>query len=109
LLEGFPFDGPADRSVALSGILTALDRRSMETAPLHAFTAPEAGSGKSLLTDIAAMIATGALAPVISQGRTEDELEKRLGAAFIHGDQIISIDNCAHGIGRGHRYEGRYS
>ena len=36
LLRAFPFVKPVDRSVALSGILTAFDRRSMATAPLHA-------------------------------------------------------------------------
>jgi putative DNA primase/helicase len=55
-----------DRSVALSGILTALDRRAMMTAPLHAFTAPAPRTGKSLLVDIASLLATGQLAPVIA-------------------------------------------
>jgi hypothetical protein len=94
LIATFPFTAPADRSVVLSAILTALDRRAMTTAPLHAFTAPAPGSGKSLLVDIAATLATGQLAPVISQGYGEEELEKRLGAALLAGDAIISIDNC---------------
>jgi putative DNA primase/helicase len=34
--------------------------------------------------------------PVISQGRTEEELEKRLGAALLAGDTAISLDNCDH-------------
>jgi putative DNA primase/helicase len=96
LIVTFPFVTDADQSVALSAILTALDRRSMATAPLHAFTAPLAGTGKSLLVDVAAMIATGRLMPVIAQGRTEEELEKRLGAALLAGDAVISIDNCDH-------------
>ena len=64
----------ADRSVALSAILTALDRHAMVTAPLHGFTSPTAGTGKSLLVDLAAMLATGRLTPVISQGCSEEEL-----------------------------------
>src|SRR5262249_55636573 len=43
-----------------------------------------------------AVLAIGRLMPVIAQGRTEEELEKRLGAALLHGDQLISIDNCDH-------------
>jgi putative DNA primase/helicase len=35
-------------------------------------------------------------APVISQGRTEEELEKRLGAALLAGDTAIALDNCEH-------------
>jgi hypothetical protein len=96
LIERFPFVSDADRSVALSAILTALDRHAMVTAPLHGFTSPTAGTGKSLLVDLAAMLATGRLMPVISQGRSEEELEKRLGAAVLAGDVVISIDNCEH-------------
>jgi hypothetical protein len=96
LIESFPFVTDADRSVALSAILTALDRRAMVTAPLHAFTARAAGTGKSMLVDIAATLATGRPMPVISQGRTEEELEKRLGAALLAGDPAISLDNCEH-------------
>jgi hypothetical protein len=33
---------------------------------------------------------------LISQGRTEEELEKRLGAALLAGDPAISLDNCEH-------------
>jgi putative DNA primase/helicase len=65
LISGFPFITPVDRSVALSAMLTVLDRRSLPTAPLHAFTSPAAGTGKSLLVDIIAMLATGRLMPVI--------------------------------------------
>jgi hypothetical protein len=96
LLRAFPFVEPVNRSVALSAILTAFDRRAMATAPLHAFTAPVAGTGKSLLVDIPSLLVSGQLAPVISQGRTEEELEKRLGTALLSGDTIINIDNCSY-------------
>jgi len=99
LIETFPFVSDADRSVALSGILTTAIRRSLSSAPLHGFNAPTAGSGKSLLVDIASMIASGRPASVIAQGKTEEEMEKRLGAALIAGDPLISIDNCETGLG----------
>jgi hypothetical protein len=59
LIATFPFVTKADRSVALSAMLTTLDRHAMATAPLHAFTSPAADTGKSLLVDIAATLATG--------------------------------------------------
>ena len=80
--------------MALSALLTILDRRSMSAAPLHAFTSPAAGTGKSLLVDVAAVLAINQPMPVISQGRTEEELEKRLGAALLAGDIAIALDNC---------------
>src|SRR5262245_13318341 len=94
LISTFPFVSAADKSVAVSGFLTTLDRRSMPTAPLHGFSAPIAGTGKSKIVDMAAMLATGRLMPVISQGRNEAELEKRLGAELLAGKTAISIDNC---------------
>jgi hypothetical protein len=94
LLSTFYFVDEVDKAVALSGILTALVRRSLPAAPLHAFTAPVAGAAKTKLINLTSVIATGKKAPVIAQGRTEEEMEKRLGAALVAGDSIISIDNC---------------
>jgi hypothetical protein len=96
LITTFPSVTPSDCSVALSAILTTLDRHAMANAPLHAFTSPAAGTGKSLLVDVAAILATGRRMPVISPGQTEEELEKRLGAALLAGDVAISLDNCEH-------------
>jgi len=94
LIETLPFVDDASRSVALSAILTASIRRSLRTAPLHAFTAPVAGSGKSMLVDLASVIVTGREAAVMAQGKNEEEFEKRLGAMLLAGDQVIAIDNC---------------
>ena len=77
-------------------MLTGLDRSALLTAPpLHGFDAPVAGSGKSKLVDIVAVLMTGYEAPAIGQGRTEEELEKRLDASLLAGDSIINIDNCS--------------
>ena len=99
LFTTFPFvDGP-DRSVVLVAVLSALVRRWLPTSPLYAITSPVAGSGKSLLVDIISMIVTGRRAPVIAQGKSEEELEKRLGAILMANDAIVSIDNCEHPLG----------
>jgi putative DNA primase/helicase len=90
LISEFPFvDGPS-RSVALSGLLTSVSRPALATAPMHAFDAPAAGAGKSKLADCCAVIATGHECPVISQGSDEVEREKRLSAALIASDRMIS-------------------
>jgi hypothetical protein len=94
LIATFPFVTDADRAVVLAGILTVLDRRSMSTAPLIAFTSPTAGTGKSLLVDLMSVLATGKLMPVLSQGKNEEEFEKRLGASLLASDVCIAIDNC---------------
>jgi hypothetical protein len=84
----------ADRSVALSGLITPVVRGAFTVAPMHAARAPVMSSGKSYLWDIAASIAIGQKAmPVISKGANEEETEKRLGAALLAGQPLISIDN----------------
>jgi hypothetical protein len=94
LLRESPFVSPADRAVALSFILTCLVRQSLPTAPLHAFSATTAGTGKSWIVDLGALIATGKVAPVLAQGKVPEELEKKLTAALIEGAQLLTIDNC---------------
>lgn len=98
LLEAFstfPAVADCDRAVVASCVITALLRRSLPTAPLHAVTAHEAGSGKSLLVDVAAIIATGRRAPVVAAGRSAEEFEKRLVAMLLQGDALFSLDNLA--------------
>lgn len=93
--EEFPFVSEVDRSVALSGLLTVVNRRSMKTAPYHAADAPEAGSGKGLLIDTCALVATGRPATTSTLGADEAETEKRLGALLMRGVSIINLDNAA--------------
>jgi hypothetical protein len=99
LLEEFPFVNDADKSVSLSLIFTALDRRSMRLVPVHGITAPVIGTGKTYMIEIVSTIATGNIAPVIPQGWNDEELEKRLSAALIAGQGIIVIDNCTRPVG----------
>ncbi len=98
MIAGFPFVGDADRAVALSVLLTATVRRSLRTAPLHGFTAPTPGTGKSKIVDLASVIATGREAGVVAMGANPEELEKRLGALLMAGSPI-AIDNIEAQLG----------
>ncbi|SDX36900.1 Bifunctional DNA primase/polymerase, N-terminal [Celeribacter indicus] len=95
VLAGFPFVDDASRSVALSAMLTAVCRRSLRTAPMHGFTAPTRGTGKSLLTDSVAMMAMGRPATVLNQTSDGDgeEERKRLMSILMQGDPVVVIDN----------------
>ena len=99
LLAGFPFVDDVSRAGALSAIITAVARGAFPVAPLHASRAPTAGSGKSFLWDIVAAIISGHPMPVISTGKDEIETEKRLGAALMTGQPLISIDNISGELG----------
>lgn len=91
---GFPFVGTGSRSVALSAALTALVRPVLRTAPMHAFTAPKAGTGKSMIAEVAGILALGREPGAMGQGKTEEELEKRLDGEVLSGSPLIFIDNC---------------
>jgi putative DNA primase/helicase len=93
LLKEFPFIDKASRVVALSLILSMVVRGALGQVPLHLFSAPATGTGKSHLTDIASMIATGQTAPVIAAATKLEEQEKRLGAAMRSGRPLIALDN----------------
>ncbi len=98
LLTEFPFVTATDRAVALSLIVSTVTRGAVGMVPVHAFTAPSPGSGKSFLSDVTTAIVSGRLCPVITAGKTEEELEKRLGAMLLAGYQVISIDNISNGL-----------
>src|SRR4029077_18000874 len=99
LLDEFPFANNASRSVALSALITPVVRGAFPVTPMHVISAPEAGSGKSYLLDVAAAVALRRPCPVMAAGRQEEEMEKRLGAAVLSGQPLISIDNLNGDLG----------
>jgi putative DNA primase/helicase len=99
LLDGFPFVDDVSKACALSAIMTPILRGAFLVTPMHASRAPTAGSGKSFLWDIVAAIAIGQLMPVMSTGANVEETEKRLGAALMAGQPLISIDNISGELG----------
>jgi putative DNA primase/helicase len=93
LLAEFPFTDKASRSVALSELICPVVRGAMAVVPLHANRAPVAGTGKSYIVDVSSVISSGQPCPTIAPGCDEFELEKRLGAALVRGQAMVSIDN----------------
>src|SRR4051812_19682793 len=94
LLSEFPWRDPASRAVGMSALITPVARAAFPTAPLHAFTAPTIGTGKSLMPDLASAVASGHPCAVQAQVGNEEEDEKRIVATLIAGYPILSIDNC---------------
>jgi hypothetical protein len=93
LLVEFVFVDKVARTVAVSAVLTPIARGGFLVSPMHAFDAPTAGTGKSYLGDIVSTISTGKRMPVISQGASDEEMEKRVGAAVLAGQSLVCIDN----------------
>jgi hypothetical protein len=93
LIEECAFVSDADEAVALSAVLTALVRRNLPAAPLHAFTAPTPGTGKSYIAEIASRIATGRAAAGPTFSADEEENRKHIDAALVAGATAITFDN----------------
>ena len=92
-LRAFPFVDMASRSVALASLLTPFVRRAFRAAPGFAYSSPVAGSGKTMLARISALLATGESSAAISPGSGPEELEKRMGAALLSGRPYLTLDN----------------
>jgi putative DNA primase/helicase len=65
----------------------------LPAAPLLAVTAPTPGTGKTLIAETFAIIATGRRASVLSLGHDDAEAEKRLAGVLLAGDAVIALDN----------------
>jgi hypothetical protein len=104
LVSNFPFAGAtrdeedSHRAACLAGLLTALVRFAIPgPCPLFVFDANCPGTGKSLLTDIIALIATGRAMSRTTFPDEEAELRKRITSIALAGDQLMLFDNIAQG------------
>jgi hypothetical protein len=104
LVSDFPFAGrtPAEqdnhRAAWLAGVLTALVRFAVHgPCPLFLFDANCPGTGKSLLTDVIAIIATGRDMSRTPFPDNDAELQKQITAIALAGDRLMLFDNIAQG------------
>jgi hypothetical protein len=95
----FPFAEPYHASAVLAAILTLIARYAVQSVPLFGISATTRGSGKTLLADCIAMIATGRPAPKMPQVKEEEEERKRLLALALDGDPLVVIDNVVGPLG----------
>ncbi|MBN9454003.1 MAG: hypothetical protein J0I42_18860 [Bosea sp.] len=93
LLREFPFRDEADQSVALALILATVVRGALGHIPLTVIQAPEKGSGKSFLVDIANVIATGQRCSVVAARSEVEKWERQIALSVASGDPIVSLDN----------------
>lgn len=92
--KDFPFATPLDKGIMLAGILTAVMRPTLDTAPAFGFDAPVQGSGKSLLAMCLAVLASGETPDVWPHvTNNEEEVRKRLTTALKDGARSIIWDN----------------
>ena len=92
----FPFTTDGARSAFLAHILTEAARVSLDRVPCWFYTAQYAGTGKSLLSEMAATIVHGT-EPALRDWLDEQELRKSLFSSAVAGDRSIAFDNLPKG------------
>ncbi len=84
----------SSRANVIGTLVTPFVRPAMDgPTPLGAITAPAPGTGKTLLAEEIALVATGRPAPLFSAPRDEDEFRKQITAYLREGVGVIVIDN----------------
>jgi hypothetical protein len=99
LLNDFPFVQSADRENAIALIVSLVYRPSIRAAtPMFVVTAPQAGTGKTLLTDVACLMSTGAPAPLSPPPSSEEEMRKRITSILLSSAPVAVLDNCENAV-----------
>ncbi|MGH7919421.1 MAG: hypothetical protein ACREQM_05685 [Candidatus Dormibacteraceae bacterium] len=97
-LSDFPFADEASRANAYALLLTPLLIHALPgdaRIPVAVLDATSAGTGKGLLLDYTAIVATGHEAPKNGAPATDEELDKRLLSALLIGQSYFVLDNVA--------------
>jgi hypothetical protein len=93
-IREFPFQDQASYTNALALLLTPLIRQAINGhVPLALLDATRPGTGKSLLAEIVALVATGRKAAMMGAPYDDNEWRKRIAATLADGATIIVIDN----------------
>lgn len=93
-LGDFPFVSQADRANAVAALILPVVRQMIAgPTPIHAFVAPAAGTGKSLLCELFGIVTTGRSTDVRPMPTSDDELRKRITSELMRGWPIIAFDN----------------
>ncbi len=90
--KDFPFDGPISRGVMLNALLTACVRPMLPTAPAVCFSAPVAGSGKTLIAKCLSELA-GDTPAMLPEAGDQEESRKRILALLRENRRVIVWDN----------------
>ncbi len=90
----FPFSGGASYANAFALLLTPLVRQAINGhVPLALIDATRPGTGKTMLAELVATIATGRAAALMAAPNDEDEWRKRIASTLADGATIVIIDN----------------
>jgi hypothetical protein len=90
----FPYDSPASKANAIGYLMTPIVRPAIDgPVPIALLDAPQQGTGKSLLSSVIGIIATGRPSAMMAAPDDDAEWRKRITATLYDGPSVITIDN----------------
>jgi hypothetical protein len=90
----FPFVDKSSQANAIASMLTPVCRPAINgPTPLALFDATNQGTGKSLLSEVVSLIASGREGALFSAAREAEEWRKQLTSVLREGSAIVIIDN----------------
>lgn len=93
-LSDFPFQDAASYANTIALLLLPFVRLLINgPTPLHLISAPVQGTGKSMLAELIALIATGQPANVLTEGGDDAEWRKKITATLMRSPTCIVLDN----------------
>lgn len=100
LVTDFPFAGSAHWAAWLAALLTPFARFAIAgPCPLFLFDATTAGSGKTLLADLIALVYSGRVMARKDYPEDNEEMRKTITAIALAGDWSVLLDNVARPLG----------
>jgi DNA polymerase I-like protein with 3'-5' exonuclease and polymerase domains len=97
LFVDFPFVDEASKAHAVSATLQPFVRQLISgPTPALVVDAPDRGTGKGLLVEVIAIVATGGVACPMAVPRDDDEVDKRITAMLLQGQAAILLDNATY-------------
>jgi hypothetical protein len=92
---GFEVASNEDKTVLFAAIFSAVVRQVLTICPAFGIDAPMQGSGKTLLAETIAIIASGTQAAALppSAAHHDEEFRKRLFAILLKGEKVCIFDN----------------
>ncbi|MEW6265655.1 MAG: primase C-terminal domain-containing protein [Thermodesulfobacteriota bacterium] len=90
----FPFESEAAKANTFALLLTPPLRPAINgLTPLAVISAPQAGTGKSLLAELIGVINTGRPAAMMTAPEDEEEWRKRITTTLLAGSPLVCLDN----------------
>jgi primase-polymerase (primpol)-like protein len=97
LIVDFPFLDSASRTGAIALLILPFVRALIDGAtPVHQIDAPVAGTGKSLLAEVLALVFNPSGVGFMSPPPNEEKLAERISESLSQGESHVILDNVRH-------------